>query len=177
MTSLNYSITLRPIIAHDRDFLYLVYASTREEELAPLGWSRDEKEKFLAMQFRAQHCFYQEQFKGAEFQLICRDGHPIGRLYVDRRRDEIRIIDIALLPEYRNGGIGTMLLKEILFEASRKGLPVRIHVEHFNRAIHLYKRLGFTIIGENGVYDLLEWTDRSHVSSTHALCVEKEKKK
>ena len=171
------NITLRPIIPEDRDFLYLVYASTRAEELAPLRWNIDEKEKFLKMQFNAQHSFYQEQFKGAEFLLICLDNSPIGRFYVDRRGDEIRIVDIALLPEYRNTGIGTSLLKEILAEASQKGLPVRIHVEHFNRALNLYKRLGFVITEKNGVYFLLEWTPASLCSSKPVAFAEKEKNK
>ncbi|MGA1790009.1 MAG: GNAT family N-acetyltransferase [bacterium] len=171
------NISLRPIIPEDKDFLYLVYASTREEELAPLGWNSDEKEKFLRMQFNAQHRFYQERFSNAEFQVICLDSRPIGRLYVDRRGDEIRIVDIALLPEYRNSGIGTSLLEALLAEAARKGLPVRIHVEHFNRALHLYKRLGFVISGENGVYYLLEWTPPSSCSSASVAFTDKKNNK
>ena len=167
------NITLRPIIPQDRDFLYLVYASTREEELAPLGWSRQEKDKFLGMQFNAQHHFYQERFSNAEFQVVCLDSRPIGRLYVDRRGDEIRIVDIALLPEHRNAGIGTTLLKDLLAESERNDLPVRIHVEHFNRALHLYKRLGFVVIGENGVYYLLEWNPHSSCSSASEVFTDK----
>ena len=151
-------ITLRPISTQDQDFLYRVYASTREDELAPLDWSAEQKRAFLDMQFNAQHKFYQEQYSQAKFQVILLNGQAIGRLYIERRPDEIRIIDIALLTAYRRQGIGSALLKDILAQGEQAGLPVRIHVEHFNPALGLYERLGFKKIGDTGVYFLMEWS-------------------
>jgi ribosomal protein S18 acetylase RimI-like enzyme len=150
-------ITFRPIRPEDEALLYQIYANTREEELAQVPWDTAEKEAFLRMQFNAQHQYYQEQFPHAAFQIILRDDRPIGRLYVNRRPDVIHLIDIALLPANRNRGIGTSLLKELLAEASEVGKPVRIHVEHFNPALRLYERLGFSQIGDHGVYYLMEW--------------------
>lgn len=150
-------ITFRPIRPEDEALLYQIYANTREEELAQVPWDTAEKEAFLRMQFNAQHQYYQEQFPHAAFQIILRDDRPIGRLYVNRRPDVIHLIDIALLPANRNRGIGTSLLKELLAEASEVGKPVRIHVEHFNPALHLYERLGFSQIGDHGVYYQMEW--------------------
>ena len=151
-------ITLRPVTSDDEPFLYRVYASTREDELAPLGWDETQKEAFLRMQFNAQHVFYQEQFTSADFNIILAEDKPIGRLYVDRRDDEIRIVDIALLPEHRNSGIGSALLDDLLTEAAAVSKPVRIHVERFNPALRLYDRLGFIQVGDNGVYYLMEWS-------------------
>jgi ribosomal protein S18 acetylase RimI-like enzyme len=153
-------VTLRPITEKDREFLCRLYVSTREDEMALVPWSDAEKQAFLVMQFNAQTKFYHEQFKQAEFQAILLDGEPIGRLYIDRRADEIRLIDIALLPEHRRKGIGSRLLKGTLAEAERAGLPVRIHVESYNPALHLYYRLGFRKIGDHGVYYLMEWSPR-----------------
>jgi ribosomal protein S18 acetylase RimI-like enzyme len=153
---MNEAITRRRICPEDQPFLYQVYASTRTEELAPLGWSQPQLDAFLTMQFIAQHRYYQEQFPEAKFEVILRHGEPIGRLYVDRKPDEIRIIDIALLPAHRNAGIGSALLHELFAEADRDGKPVRIHVEQFNPALHLYRRLGFVAIGDNGVYHHME---------------------
>lgn len=150
-------ITLRPITPNDEPFLYRLYASTREEELAVVPWSDAEKESFLTMQFNAQHTYYQEQFKKAEFSIIQQKGKPIGRLYIDRRKDEIRLVDIALLPRYQRKGIGSKLLKDVLDEGSAKNLPVRIHVEHNNPALTLYVQLGFKHIEDQGVYFLMEW--------------------
>ena len=110
------------------------------------------------MQFHAQHRYYQSEFPKAAFDLIFRDDRPIGRLYVDRREDEIRLIDIALLPEHRGAGVGGALVRELLAEAARLRLPVRIHVERNNRALGLYERLGFRPIGSSAIYHLMEWT-------------------
>ncbi|MEM7479890.1 MAG: GNAT family N-acetyltransferase [Acidobacteriota bacterium] len=150
-------ITLRPMTEADLPFMRRVYAGTRVEELAQVPWSDGEKQAFLDMQFHAQHTYYQEHFADAAFDVIEADGEPVGRLYVDRREDEIRLIDIALLPEHRRGGIGGRLVKELLAEAGEAGLLVRIHVEQNNPAMTLYKRLGFRMIEEQGVYYLMEW--------------------
>ena len=151
-------ISFRPICAKDEAFLYQVYASTRLDELAPLKWPEAEVTKFLQMQFTAQHKYYQESYTEASFNLILLHDQPIGRLYTDWREDEIRIIDIALLPEYRSQGIGSALMKDLLKEAEANSKFVRIHVEKFNPALTLYKRLGFVPISDTGVYFLMEWS-------------------
>ncbi len=151
------TVTRRRIRPGDEDFLYAVYASTRQDELAPLDWDEAQKTAFLRMQFLAQHTYYQEQFSDAAFEIVLLDGRAIGRLYVARREDEIRLIDLALLPEHRNAGIGTLLLKELLAEAAEARKPVRIHVERFNPALRLYTRLGFRPIADRGAYWFLEW--------------------
>ncbi len=146
------AVTLRPIDDADLDFLARLYASTRTDELAPVPWSDEQKSAFLAFQFGAQHRFYQEQFPDASFDLVLVDGEPAGRLYVDRRADEIRLIDIALLPEHRRRGIGGRLMRRVLDEGREAGLPVQIHVERNNPAMRLYERLGFRRVEEQGVY-------------------------
>jgi ribosomal protein S18 acetylase RimI-like enzyme len=154
-------VELRPARDSDMPFLYTVYASTRENEMRLVDWDEETKEKFLRMQFDAQHTFYHEQFPDAEYAVILRSDEPIGRLYVHRRTDEIRIVDIALLAKHRNDGIGTSLMRSLMDEAVEGDKPLRIHVERFNPALGLYKRLGFVEIGDTGVYLLMEWTPTS----------------
>ena len=151
------SISFRPIRENDKDFLCRLYATTRADEMAMVPWSEKEKSEFLSMQFNAQHQYYHGQFSDADFLIISQDAATIGRVYIQRRVDEIRLIDIALLPEHRGSGLGTQLLNELLLEAEQKQLPVRIHVEHFNPALRLYERLGFQQIEDQGVYYLMEW--------------------
>lgn len=151
------TIAFRPVTPEDVEFLYSVYASTRAEELSVLPWDETQKESFLRMQFRAQHDFYREQFPQARFDIILMNRKPIGRLYLEQRQDEIRIIDIALLTKYRGRGIGSGLMREILAQGQNAGLPVRIHVEKNNKALRLYYRLGFREIEDQGVYCLMEW--------------------
>lgn len=152
------SITFRPITSDDRELLLRVYRSTREDELAMVvDWTAEMKDAFILQQFTAQHTWYQEHYQGAEFVVILVDGAPAGRLYVHRRPAEIRLVDIALLPEYRNQGLGERLLRDLLAEGEATGKPVTIHVEIYNPAMRLYQRLGFRPIEDRGVYHLLEW--------------------
>lgn len=158
-------IALRPIREEDMEFLFRVYASTRQEELAPVPWSEEMKEAFLRQQFAAQHAYYQEHYAGAAFDVILWDGVAAGRWYVARWTDEIRIVDIALLPEYRGRGVGTRLVGEILAEAGRKGLPVCIHVERDNPAHGWYCRLGFRDVSDHGVYRRMEWRSEAQLKT------------
>jgi ribosomal protein S18 acetylase RimI-like enzyme len=154
---LKLSVGLRPAGDKDTEFLYRLYASTRAEEMALVDWTEDQVEQFLRMQFQAQHTYYHEQFKQAAFDVIEQNDIAIGRLYVDRREQEIRIIDIALLPEYRGWGIGGAIMQALIDEAVGSNRSVSIHVEHNNPAMHLYQRLGFRHVSDEGVYFFMKW--------------------
>jgi ribosomal protein S18 acetylase RimI-like enzyme len=150
-------IRLRALRDDDAAFLRRVYASTRLEELAPLGWSAEQIDAFIDMQNEAQRRDYWRNYDTSRFQIITCAGADAGRLYVERRADELRIVDIALLPEWRGKGIGAHLIGRLFEEADQAGLPVRIHVEYGNPAQRLYQRLGFVFRGEAvGVHRLME---------------------
>ena len=157
-------VSLRTATAGDTGFLTAVYASTRMEELAATDWTDAQKTEFCRMQSTAQDAHYRQHYLTAEFQVIESAGTPAGRLYVDRWTREIRIMDIALLPEHRGMGIGTRLLRELQREAAGCGKSLSIHVERFNPARHLYERLGFRIIEDKGVYQLMEWTPADDIT-------------
>jgi len=141
------------------DLLLRVYGSTREEEMAMvLDWTAEQKAGFVRQQFEAQHAWYRDHYEGAQFDVILVDGVPAGRLYVHRRPAEIRLVDITFLPEFRQGGLGTSLLRDLLAEGEAAGKPVTIHVETFNPAMRLYERLGFQPVEERGPYRLMKWS-------------------
>jgi GNAT superfamily N-acetyltransferase len=151
------TLRLRPATSEDRPFLLAVYSSTREEELAPVPWSDAQKQAFLRMQFDAQDAYYHEHYVGATFDIILLDDIPVGRLYVMREADEIRIVDISLLPAHRGKGIGSALLRALQDEARATGQRIGIHVEKMNPALQLYERLGFQFSEDRGVYLFLLW--------------------
>jgi ribosomal protein S18 acetylase RimI-like enzyme len=150
------NVTLRPVTDADMDFLHRLYATTREDELKQVDWTPEQKAVFVSHQFHAQHQYWQENYTDTSWDLIVADGVPIGRLYVARWPDDIRVVDIALMPEHRGGGVGTRLLREILTEGDATGRKVSIHVEIYNPARRLYERLGFVQAGDRGVYLLME---------------------
>ena len=155
--SANPSITLRPVGPEDEPFLFTLYASTRADELAPLGWSETQRIIFLRMQFEAQRRDYDARFSAAGHQLILVAGRPAGRLWVERGPDEVRVVDLALLPGVRGHGIGTRLLTELITEARQAAKPLRLSVQQDNAAaLRLYERLGFAIVGDTGAYFRME---------------------
>jgi ribosomal protein S18 acetylase RimI-like enzyme len=149
-------LSLRPAGEGDMELLYEIFASTRGSELAYTPWTDAEREAFLRLQFKAQHTHYQKHYAGASFDILLVDGAPAGRLYVLRGDTDIRIIDIALLPGFRNAGIGTRLFRELSAEADREHKLLSIHVEVQNRARRLYDRLDFKVVQDDEVYLLME---------------------
>lgn len=146
------AIGLRPISDDDLEFLFRLYASTRAEERALTGWPDDQWETFLRMQFSMQHRQYMRNYDNPAFTVIMSDGLPAGRMYVDRRADEYRLIDIAVLPEFQRRGIVGRLMREFLLEADEHGLPVSLHVEKNNPILDYYRQIGFRIEEDKGVY-------------------------
>ena len=126
--------------------------------MSVVDWSAEQKAAFVQQQFEAQDAYYREHYDPATFDVIEVDGEPVGRLYVARWEDEIRIMDIALLPEHRGRGIGTAFMRDLLDEGAHTGKRVSIHVELNNPARRLYERLGFSPVEERGVYVLMEAT-------------------
>jgi ribosomal protein S18 acetylase RimI-like enzyme len=152
----DHGISYRPMTDGDLPFLAELYASTRREEVAQVGWPAELQEAFLRQQFEAQHSHYLAHHSDAEWLVVERAGAAIGRLYLRETPERFHIVDISLLPESRGQGIGGAILRDVLAAAGDAGKPVSIRVEQFNPARRLYDRLGFRTIAEEGVYDLLE---------------------
>lgn len=149
-------VVLRDERDDDLPFLRDLYASTRREELAPLPWDEAQKRTFLDQQFELQRAQYRQHYAGAEWLVIERAGDAIGRLYLQRGGAEARLMEIALLPGERGGGLGTRIVRAVLDWADARDLPVTLHVEPFNPAYRLYRRLGFAYVRSTGIYHFLE---------------------
>jgi ribosomal protein S18 acetylase RimI-like enzyme len=149
-------IALRPAGAADDAFLRRVYATTRADELAMVPWSDEQKAAFVDQQFRAQDIDYRRRFPHASFLVIEADGEPVGRLYTVVLEDQLLVLDIAVLPEWRGRHVGSQMLEDVIAEADRIGVPTALHVERWNAARRLYDRLGFTVTGGDEVYLLME---------------------
>jgi ribosomal protein S18 acetylase RimI-like enzyme len=147
---------LRPSQPEDRDFLFRLYASTREEELRPFAWTAVQQEAFLRMQFNAQQQWYAATYSTAETQIIEKDHEPIGRMIVQRGPGTWRLLDISLLPEHRERGIGAELIRTLIKECGASGAVLQLQVLNTNPAQRLYARLGFIKTGEDQIYTQME---------------------
>lgn len=149
----SYSIpTLRPITDADMPLLQHIYSSSREEEMKLFPFNEEQKIQFLQMQFSAQHQHYQKYYPDASFDCILMNDDVVGRLYVDRQSDEIRVIDICLLPSFQYQGIGGFFMHQLIIEAQKENAKLSAHVEHANPARAWYARLGFSEIKDVGAY-------------------------
>ena len=137
-------ISSRQAAATDDPFLLELYTSTRANELSMLNLSEAQKQAFMKMQFEAQRRCYPP----ADHQIICLQGRPVGRTLIKRSEDSFLLVDISLLPEARNRGIGAYLVGELLDEAANHGKAVELRVMVTNPARRLYERLGFTIVAQ-----------------------------
>jgi ribosomal protein S18 acetylase RimI-like enzyme len=156
------NLILRNETEHDIPFLRVLYRSLRWDEFAALAdWSDEQKAAFLDSQFDAQRKHYLNAYRDAQFLVIESNGQPIGRLYVYRGLKDIRVVDIGLLPNYRNCGYGSALLTSIFAEGDTSDRIVSVHVEIFNPARRLYHRLGFKEISQEGPYILMERTPKN----------------
>jgi ribosomal protein S18 acetylase RimI-like enzyme len=151
------SVSLRPATADDAAFLELVYKSSRGDDLRGLGWDENRIGDFLSMQYEAQRAFDGQDHGKAMDQVILYDDKPVGRLLVESREQEIRCLDLAVLPDFRNRGVGTHLLRTLQTQATNSHRSLRLQVIRFNRALTLLERLGFVRTSETGTHFQMEW--------------------
>jgi GNAT superfamily N-acetyltransferase len=152
------TVELRPLSKSDDPFLLSVYMSTREEELAQAEWQEGQKEMFVRWQFDLQRREYDERFPDAAYHVILVDQQPAGRIWVGDDDEQIRLLDIALLPEFQNRGVGTALLHRLMDQAKESGKALRHMVFMLNsNAKRFYERLGFVTIDDLGAYQHMEW--------------------
>ncbi len=163
MNDIDEPVTLREVSEADRDFLIQVYASTREAEMALVDWTPAQRAAFLTMQFDAQQAHYRQYFPDSTYQVILVGGRPAGRVWVGRLEDEIRILDITLLPPFRNRGVGTPIIRDVMRQAEEARKPLGIYVESFNPSMRLFERLGFLPAGEHGSSFKMQWTPKGPV--------------
>jgi len=152
------AISLRPAKSGDEDFLLRVFSSTREREHLAAEWTEESWSSFIGTQSDAQRSHYRSIYPDSEDRIILCGNRPVGRMWVSRAHDQIRFLDIDILPAQRGRGIGTHVIRGLQEEARRSGLPLRHSVELENpRARSLYERLGFVEIETRGLHTLMEW--------------------
>jgi len=153
-------ITLRDAVADDLPFLARLYGETRRREVSAWGWPQEQQEWFLRMQFDAQRRSYRASFPDALDRIVRREDISIGRLLTKQDGTSMRLIDIALIEEQRQQGIGTYLLHNLLQECQTQGSTLQLHVARGNPAMRLYQRLGFAETRGDQMYIEMEWKPR-----------------
>jgi ribosomal protein S18 acetylase RimI-like enzyme len=148
---------MRPAEAGDLAFMQQLYSCTRSAEVRMGACDLTTETLLQGLQFKAQQTWFETRYPNADMAVIMDRERSIGRLYVDYGPDELRILDICLLPDYRNRGIGLGLLRSLQAQGERLRLPVRINVALGSPAQRLLQRCGFEVLAVDGVYNTMEW--------------------
>jgi GNAT superfamily N-acetyltransferase len=161
-------VVLRPVDPGDQPFLLKLYGTSREKELAQVEWAEGQKEVFLRWQFELQQTEYETRFPGSRYDVIVVDGVDAGRMWVGADAAQVRLLDIAILPDYQNRGVGTALIEQLIEEVRASNKQLRHMVFVYNDDAHrFYERLGFVVIEDLGGYKHMEW--RGEPASDYAV--------
>lgn len=129
-------VTLRAAAPADEPFLFDLRKATMDEHLKRAGEPTDERIHWERLRYRY-----------TDAQIVCCGSERLGLFKASRDAEAWTIVQIQILPAYQGRGIAASLLGEFLREADRAGLPVELSVLKGNRAINLYHRLGFQVVG------------------------------
>jgi RimJ/RimL family protein N-acetyltransferase len=149
---------LRPREAGDEAFLFELYSNLRTPEFIALPIPEAQRQQLIRMQYLAQNRAYAAQYPDSDYQIVLRDGRPVGKIRIARTAGEFHLVDIVLVPEARNSGTGTSLLKQLQEEAENARMPIRSTVFRFNPgSLRFHLRLGFRIVSEDAIQFHMEW--------------------
>jgi ribosomal protein S18 acetylase RimI-like enzyme len=145
----------------DEPFLRRLIIAEVAENLMASSWPETIRDNLLDVQYRARRNSIRANFPQAESLLVLLDGQNAGWLVVDgtegTQKDELRLVEILLLPDHRGKGVGSQLIRDLLLTAERAHLPLRLSVDVRNAAaIRLYERLGFRRIAGDEIRHFME---------------------
>jgi ribosomal protein S18 acetylase RimI-like enzyme len=151
-------VTSRPEADADEAFLLRLFASTKERELAFLPFTDDQKRAFLFQQFDAQKRHYRSYGAQLTSTVIEQAGAPIGRLYLDETPAHLHVVDITILPEWRDRGVGTAVIEALQTAARSAAKAIVLSVDKTNPALQLYRRLGFVETADREIQWDMAWS-------------------
>jgi len=155
---------LRPATPDDADLQFQLFVHARRTDLTVPGWTAAQQEAFLQMQYRLRTHGYRTQYPGSVTYIALLQGVPVAELIVDRGPGTIRVVDVTVLPVYHvdgvphpTAGIGRLLIAGVIAESKQTSKPILAQVVKLNRALALWRRMGFVVIGDDGVHLTVEW--------------------
>ncbi len=140
------------IIPYDEPFLKQLFFDVHSEDKIWLSLGREQRATLMEIQYTAQRNQYAQTFPNSKHQIIGFKGRDVGRVLLSETESEVLCVDIAILAEYRNQGIGGILIRNLIEESECSNRIFGLSVLKTNRAIGLYERLGIEITADEGIY-------------------------
>lgn len=157
LLSLPEPLAVRAVEAADQDFLDELYFHSRQD-LHQAVPDPAALRQFIVMQQRIQEAGFREHYPQATQWILLSRGERAGRLVVDASGSDLRVVDIAIAPAARRGGVARAVLQALQARAHAGGLTVSLAVARTNAAARaLYQGLGFTVRSDDGVMEQRVW--------------------
>jgi ribosomal protein S18 acetylase RimI-like enzyme len=141
-------IDTRPATDADTDFALATHHAAYREVVELQFGSWDEQ---------SQDLFFAADWQPDSVEIICVEGARCGYWQVEVRDLDIHVRELVVHPTCQGRGIATNLLMGLRAAALERGKPIRLGTFHRNRAVNLYRRLGFREIGSTDTHVLMEW--------------------
>jgi ribosomal protein S18 acetylase RimI-like enzyme len=140
-------IRLRMATDADAAFLFELFRATRGGPLRLGGLPEAMIDNLLTMQYRARNQGYGERFPEVRRLVVETADGPIGELIEHDEADAVYIVDIALLPDQQQRGIGTVLVRSVMEQATARGGVRAIVMVNNAASLKMFGRLGFRDTG------------------------------
>lgn len=141
-------ISRRPALDADTDFARSVHHQAYRDVVVRQFGVWDEK---------AQDEFFKGDWDSAAFEIILCDEVPCGYMCIEDREGDIHVRELVVLPQFQGQGVGSHILREVFERARTRRVPVRLETQQANRAVNLYRRLGFRELGRSDTHIQMEW--------------------
>jgi GNAT superfamily N-acetyltransferase len=152
------TITLRHATPRDEPFLRELFEVNASAEFIAAGFPQSQYQPLVDLQYRGRAMTYSAQYPEAVSWIICTEsGEAVGRHLLERKASTLRSIDLAILPAWQGKGLGTFVLQCAQQLARSEGVSFHLRVAKGNRAIQLYRRLGFLVAAEDELSYEMTW--------------------
>lgn len=144
-------ITLYSATLSDRDWAYAIKADAEYEFVVEnFGWD----ESF-------QQRLHQQEWQKTTPTIIESAGQKVGFFSLETEYDRLFLRRFFIDPVYRGQGLGKSVISKVQQELMGHHFALWVAVFHGNRAIDLYRRMGFKVQSTSEQYTYLSFENRN----------------
>ena len=164
-------VTQRRAGSEDALLLYELFSTSRAVEFAAMGLTGEQYRPLLEMQYRGRAMTCAAQYPEAEDWIVCMEyGTAVGNYLLAGTSAGPRMIDLAVLPQWRGKGIGTQVLRQAAHRSAAAGEILSLRVMKGNQAMRLYTRVGFQVASEDETSCEMIWQPPPERPKTADIC-------